>query len=76
MAIWYKKIARYLAYCVNGGLLQSKFTLKTMIENMKNMESGEMDEIHDEIDFLLHCHNREQPWNIKKLREQAKDIDP
>ena len=31
-AVWRKKVARYLAYCVDGGLLQGKFTLCNMIE--------------------------------------------
>ena len=75
-AIWHKKVARYLAYCVNGGLLCSKFTMKTMIENLKTLDSSEQDEIHKEIAFLLHCHNRENPGQINELKETAKDIDP
>lgn len=31
-AIYESKVARYLAYCVDGGLLQSKFTLSTLIQ--------------------------------------------
>ena len=30
--MWQAKVARYLAYCVDGGLLQSKFTISTMIQ--------------------------------------------
>ena len=30
--MWQAKVARYLAWCVDGGLLQSKFTIRTMIE--------------------------------------------
>ncbi len=30
-AVYESKVARYLAYCVDGGLLQSKFTLTTML---------------------------------------------
>lgn len=31
--IWGSKIARYLAYCVNGGLLP-QFNIKTMVQLM------------------------------------------
>ena len=36
-AIWRKKVARYLAFCVDGGLLQKKFTLMTMIEGFHGL---------------------------------------
>jgi len=38
-AIWRKKVARYLAYCVDGGLLQKKFTLMTMIEGLDRLDT-------------------------------------
>jgi len=37
-AIWRKKVARYLAFCVDGGLLQKKFTLMTMIEGLEKLD--------------------------------------
>ena len=76
LAIWKKKIARYLAYCVNGGLLCSKFTLKTMIENMKNLEQNEKNELHQEISFLLHAHNKENPSEVYELGLNSVVIDP
>ena len=37
-AVWRKKVARYLAYCVDGGLLQEKFTLKTVTEYVGRLD--------------------------------------
>ena len=37
-AIWRKKVARYLAYCLDGGLLQRKFSLVKLIEEMEKLE--------------------------------------
>jgi len=39
VAIWRKKVARYLAFCVDGGLLQSKFNLVTMIKNIDKLDT-------------------------------------
>ena len=76
-AIWRKKVARYLAYCVDGGLLQKKFTLKNMIDTVFKLENDERETIHREIAYLLHCHKREKPWDIvENLEEHSKDIDP
>jgi len=37
-AVWRKKVARYLAYCLDGGLLQRKFNLVTLIEGVDKLE--------------------------------------
>lgn len=37
-AVWSKKVARYLAYCVDGGLLQERFTLKDVIHYRNKLE--------------------------------------
>ena len=41
---------------------------------MKTLDADE--EIHKEIAFLLHCHNRENPGQLNELKDAAKDIDP
>ena len=75
--MWNKKVARYLAYCVDGGLLQSKFTMKTLVEWVDKLELEEQNKIHSEIAYLLYCHKRETPWKIEdNLKDDAKDIDP
>lgn len=52
---WYSKIARYLAYCVDGGVLCSQFTLTTLIQFLDKVnETGDEKKINDEISYLLH----------------------
>ena len=70
-------MARYLAYCVDGGLLQAKFTLMTVTEMYDKLEPETQGKIEAEIAYLLHCHKRDTPWEImENLRDTAKDIDP
>lgn len=64
MAIWRQKIARYLAYCIDGGLLQKKFTLQTIIELMDKLEQEQKSDIEAEIAYLLHCYKRDSPGEI------------
>ena len=76
-AVWRKKVARYLAYCVDGGFLQRKFTLMTITKLYDKLEETVKPMIDAEIAYLLHCHKRDTPWEIMdNLKETAKDIDP
>ena len=62
-AIWRKKVARYLAYCLDGGLLQKKFSLVRLIKDMDGLQE-EQQKIHKEIAYLLHVHNKDNPTEI------------
>ena len=46
-AKWLSKVARYLAYCLDGGLLHSKFTLKTLVTWLRDSNIN-----HEEEDIL------------------------
>ena len=75
--MWRKKVARYLAFCVDGGILQSQFTLMTVVSMVDKLELEDAHKIHTEIAYLLHCHRRETPWEVlDNLRDYTKDIDP
>jgi len=75
--IWTAKIARYLAYCVDGGLLQSKFTIQTMIEFAARVtDTDDEQTIQREIAYLLHLRDKDQAWTYKKLGDVLKDINP
>ena len=52
---WTSKVARFLAYVVDGGILQSLFTLTSMVQMLRKV-SDPRDEkiIHNEIAYLLH----------------------
>lgn len=54
--MWVSKIARYLAYCVDGGLLPN-FNIKTMVQIMDCDQvwiSDQGRELFCELYFLLH----------------------
>ena len=75
-AVWKKKVARYLAYCLDGGLMQSKFTLMQMMKIHDKLDADEQAIIESELAYMLHCHKRETPWEVlENLREGAKDIN-
>ena len=66
-------MARYLAYCVDGGLLCAKFTLLTVVKIVDRIEDPE--KVHTEIAHLLHAHSK-RDFEIKEnLKDTAKDID-
>lgn len=53
-ASWVARIARYLAYCVDGGLLGDRFTMRTMLEYM-GKGAVELDKcFRNIVDFLVH----------------------
>ena len=79
--MWQAKVARYLAWCVDGGLLQSKFTIQTMIGFAKSNFPDQEDEaaIQREIAYLLHLRDKDQAWQwerASKLGDAVKDINP
>lgn len=52
---WTSKVARFLAYIVDGGILQSLFTLTSMVQMLKNVKDGKDERlIQAEIAYLLH----------------------
>ena len=64
--IWNAKIARYLAYIVDGGFLCSQFTLRTFLTLLEqvNDPSGEDNFIlMTEIGYLLHIREVGKPYN-------------
>lgn len=61
--VWRAKVARYLAYCVDGGLLQSKFTINTLISLTQKVNEGAKEAIlHKEIHYLLHLRPKDKLW--------------
>ena len=54
--IWEEKVARYLAWCVDGGLLQSKFTIYKLAKKVASLSDEEKNKniLALEIAFMLH----------------------
>jgi len=55
---WPVKVARYLAFCVNGGLMSSCFTLQTLVQYMfvadaHGESSTDLESLQNEIAYLL-----------------------
>lgn len=62
-AQWTSKIARYMAYCVDGGFLQSHFTIRTLIRILPQVTDA-IDEsmIRDEILYMLHVRKKGEKY--------------
>jgi len=68
IAQWSAKVARYLAYLVNGGLLQSKFTLNTLLRQLGNMDSTNEEIIKNEILYLLHVRKKDGTYDRANIQ--------
>jgi hypothetical protein len=73
--IWNAKVARFLAYIVDGGLLCSQFTLFTMIKMLEKV-TDEADEIIivNEIAYLLHIRKKGKPYDRNQDEKKMVDI--
>eukprot|EP00746_Dinoflagellata_sp_MGD_P147567 gnl/MRDRNA2_/MRDRNA2_79911_c0_seq1.p1 gnl/MRDRNA2_/MRDRNA2_79911_c0~~gnl/MRDRNA2_/MRDRNA2_79911_c0_seq1.p1 ORF type:complete len:851 (+),score=130.75 gnl/MRDRNA2_/MRDRNA2_79911_c0_seq1:184-2736(+) len=76
---WYARVARYLAYCVDGGLLGNRFTLSdlTRIILGGTLSSENDKKLRAVVDFLFHF--RETNWDhfflAKPLKYVIRDTD-
>ncbi len=60
---WQTKIARYLAYILDGGILCSQFTLRTYNKFLANVsDSKDMEILKNEFCYLLHIRKHGQPY--------------
>lgn len=51
---WNSKVARFITYCVDGGLMQSNFTISKLILMMKQCQDNDEKIIQNEIAYMLH----------------------
>lgn len=59
--IWNAKVARYLAYAIDGGILCSQFTLQTfikMLDKVNDPMGNDTAELNREIRYLLHIREK------------------
>ena len=73
--VWKAKVARYLAYAVDGGILCSQFTLRhfiSMLENVNDPTGNDNMILGQEIGYLLHCR---KVHNITKESEKEFNIN-
>jgi len=62
-AVWNHKVSRYLAFCVNGGFLSSRFDIKTMLSLMDcDQPSTSQSDLFTEIAYMLHLHTDDKSF--------------
>ena len=58
--VWDAKVARYLAYCVDGGILCSQFTLRTFVKMLEHVrEQSDAVLLRNEVRYLLHIRRKD-----------------
>jgi len=50
---WFQRISKYLAFCVDGGILGERFTLGTFLQGMMR-GAGDSRELRKVLEFMLH----------------------
>lgn len=70
---WAARIARYFAYCVDGGILGDRFTFPLLIQSLGRLSSDVDSSMKAVIDFLLHVKKRDN-WEISYFLEKEQKI--
>lgn len=75
---WHAKVARYLAYCVDGGLLPGKFSLADIVSTLCHavISDEATEKLKLILDFLLHIRSRDpvEKWAPKPLNVHLEQI--
>ncbi|CAE7268186.1 POGLUT1 [Symbiodinium natans] len=56
---WAARIARYFAYCLDGGIMGERFTFPLLIQSLGRVSSDVDRQMKEVIDFLLHVNKRD-----------------
>lgn len=77
-AAWYQRISKYLAYCVDGGLLGDRFNLGVLIQGLTDMGANRV--LRNVVEFLLHVKPRgaeSQMWSTStaSLTRMLRDFE-
>jgi hypothetical protein len=69
---WHMRVGRYFAYCVDGGLLGSQFTLSDIVSNLASDQITQDAEakLQEVVAFMLHIRPKDFtiPWDHKPLK--------
>ena len=73
MRNWKFKIAKYTAYCVNGGLLNGQFTMKDSLKILPNAEQDVnlLDMLLKVIDYMLFLTGDNVDHAYRRMNEKA-----
>ena len=74
--LWCAKVARFIAYCIDGGLLCSQFTISLMIKMLQNVEDQEEILVNKELSYLLHIRKKGKEYERenKNLTKEFKEL--
>jgi len=61
---WYQRIAKYLAVCIDGGLLGDRFTLVTLVGAILSAETRPSAVLRKVVEFLLHLLPKGSPGQM------------
>ncbi|OLP89104.1 hypothetical protein AK812_SmicGene29469 [Symbiodinium microadriaticum] len=69
---WAARIARYFAYCVDGGIMGERFTFPLLIQALGRVSSADVDrQMKEVIDFVLHVNKRDAAgWKSNLFLEE------
>jgi hypothetical protein len=56
---WFARVARYLAYCLDGGILGNRLTLGDVVDYMQRIPSESGKRVQRVVDFCLHLRSRD-----------------
>ncbi|CAJ1336380.1 unnamed protein product [Effrenium voratum] len=70
---WAVRIARYFAFCVDGGILGERFTFPLLIQSLGRVSSDVDTSMKAVIDFLLHVKPRDD-WKVNFFLEKEKSM--
>lgn len=62
---WKSRVSRYLAWCVDGGLLGAKFTMHDIVQHMPSISKLAEQKLNKILAFLLHVRPKDlsEPWD-------------
>lgn len=74
---WQQKLARYLAYCLDGGIYYGQFTISTIISPIVTgqiRDRKDINQLRRLAGFLLHLRKVNQNYEYHELSNQLKDM--
>eukprot|EP00397_Hematodinium_sp_SG-2012_P013128 GEMP01013321.1.p1 GENE.GEMP01013321.1~~GEMP01013321.1.p1 ORF type:complete len:639 (+),score=119.06 GEMP01013321.1:29-1945(+) len=74
---WYKRLSRYFAFCVDGGILGNKYSLRDLVENKGGLTSENGKKVQKCIEWMLHMRLKDtsRPWFEVSITQQLTELD-
>lgn len=56
---WQQRVARYLAWAVDGGVMGAKFTLDIMVQHITQLKEASFKKVESALSFMLHMREKD-----------------